>query len=195
MDLHNLYWRGEKLSMNFFGDLITIVIMAFALSMDAFSVGLGMGMVSLRLKQIFKIGIYIGIFHMIMPLIGMFLGKQISEHFGNIAGMIGGCLLLILGIQMIISSLSSKDKPFVTPIGIGLLLFAISVSLDSFSIGLSLGIFGARVAATIILFGMISTALTWLGLLMARRFKQLFGSYGEALGGSILLGFALKLLL
>jgi manganese efflux pump family protein len=182
------------LSVEFFGDLITIVIMAFALSMDAFSVGLGMGMVQLRLKQIFKIGLCIGIFHMFMPLIGMFLGKQISEHFGNIAATIGGCLLLLLGIQMIVSSLASKKEPFVTPIGFGLLLFAIGVSLDSFSIGLSLGIFGARVVATIILFGMISTALTWSGLLIARRFKSWIGSYGEALGGSILLGFALKLL-
>jgi putative Mn2+ efflux pump MntP len=178
-----------------FGELITVFIMAFALSMDAFSVGLGMGMVSLRLKQIFKIGLFIGSSHMIMPLLGMFLGKQITAHFGNVAGIIGGCLLLILGIQMIISSLTSKEEPFVTPVGIGLLLFAISVSLDSFSIGLSLGIFGARVVATILLFGITSTALTWLGLLMARRFKRWLGSYGEALGGSILLGFALKLLL
>lgn len=177
------------------GELLTIFIMAFALSMDAFSVGLGMGMVTLRLKQIFKIGIIIGIFHMVMPLLGIVLGKQISEHFGDIAAIIGGCLLLILGIQMIVSSLSSKETPFVTPVGLGLILFAISVSLDSFSIGLSLGIFGSRVMVTILLFGITSTALSWLGLLMARKFKHWLGNYGEALGGSILLGFALKMLI
>ena len=37
----------------FIGELITLSIMAFALGMDAFSVGLGMGMVKLRKKQIF----------------------------------------------------------------------------------------------------------------------------------------------
>ncbi|MDR6120978.1 putative Mn2+ efflux pump MntP [Bacillus sp. SLBN-46] len=53
------------------GELLTLVIMAFALGMDAFSVGLGMGMYKLRLRKIFEIGITIGIFHVWMPLVGL----------------------------------------------------------------------------------------------------------------------------
>ena len=34
-------------------EMITLVIMAFALGMDAFSVGLGMGLIRLRFRQIF----------------------------------------------------------------------------------------------------------------------------------------------
>ena len=50
------------------GELLTLSIMAFALGMDAFSVGLGMGMIQLRFRQILYIGLVIGIFHMFMPL-------------------------------------------------------------------------------------------------------------------------------
>ena len=50
------------------GEIVTLLLMAFALGMDAFSVGLGMGMFKLRLRQIFKIGITIGLFHVWMPL-------------------------------------------------------------------------------------------------------------------------------
>ena len=51
------------------GELLTLSIMAFALGMDAFSVGLGMGMIQLRFRQILYIGLVIGIFHMFMPLL------------------------------------------------------------------------------------------------------------------------------
>ena len=61
--------------MAMIGEIITLVLMAFALGMDAFSVGLGMGMFNLRLRQILKIGITIGLFHVWMPLVGIFAGK------------------------------------------------------------------------------------------------------------------------
>lgn len=177
------------------GELLTLMIMAFALGMDAFSVGLGMGMIRLRLRQIFYIGIVIGIFHIIMPLVGMSVGNLISSYFTDIALYIGGALLIILGIQMVVSSFSARDKVLVAPIGFGLLLFAVSVSLDSFSVGLSLGIYGVKKLLTIAMFGIFSMVLTWAGLLLGRRVQHWFGSYGEALGGSILLAFGIKLLL
>lgn len=176
------------------GEWMTLLFMSVALGMDAFSIGLGMGMLSLRLKQIMKIGITIGLFHMLMPLAGMTIGKQISLYFGNIAGLIGGLLLVILGVTMIRSSFSSNDEPFVQPVGIGLLVFALSASLDSFSVGLSLGIYGAKTWLTILMFGMMSMLLTWAGLIMGKKVQKWFGSYGEAFGGCILLAFGVKIL-
>jgi putative Mn2+ efflux pump MntP len=173
---------------------MTLLFMSVALGMDAFSIGLGMGMLSLRFNQIFKIGITIGLFHMLMPLAGMTIGKQISLHFGNIAAIIGGVLLVILGVTMIRSSFSSDDEPFVQPVGIGLLVFALSASLDSFSVGLSLGIYGAKTWLTILMFGMMSMFLTWAGLIMGKKVQKWFGSYGEAFGGCILLAFGVKIL-
>ena len=58
-----------------FEQIIPLIIMAFALGMDAFSVSLGMGMMTLKIRQILYIGVTIGIFHIIMPFIGMVLGR------------------------------------------------------------------------------------------------------------------------
>ncbi|RSK28955.1 manganese efflux pump [Bacillus sp. HMF5848] len=176
-------------------ELLTLFFMAFALGMDAFSIGLGMGMIRLRLKQIFLIGVVIGIFHIWMPLIGMVIGRFLSHQFGNIAAYLGGGLLLFLGIQMIVSSFKDDEGPMLTPVGFGLLVFAFSVSVDSFSAGLSLGIYGARTIVTVAMFGIVSMALTWLGLFIGRHTQSWFGTYSEALGGSILLAFGIKLLL
>lgn len=177
------------------GELITLIIMAFALGMDAFSVGLGMGMFQMRLRQIFKIGITIGLFHVLMPMLGMLTGQFLSERFGEIAAVIGGGLLLILGLQMIWSGFRDKEESLITPVGIGLLLFSLSVSLDSFSVGLTLGIYGAKIVLVLVCFGIGACVLTWLGLLLGRKVQGLLGTYSEALGGSILMIFGIKLLL
>jgi manganese efflux pump family protein len=177
------------------GELITLTIMALALGMDAFSVGLGMGLIRLRLRQILYIGVTIGFFHIWMPLLGMMIGKLLSDKLGTIASYAGGVLLMALGLQMVISSFRHEEESFMKPVGFGLLVFALSVSLDSFSVGLSLGIFGARTAVTIAIFGFVSMVLTWLGLILGRRVQGWLGKYSEALGGSILLAFGIKLLL
>lgn len=176
------------------GELMTLIIMAFALGLDAFSISLGMGMVSMRLRQMFYIGIVIGIFHVIMPLLGMAIGRFLSERFGSISTIAGGLLLVGLGFHIIYSSLFGEEDSKIAPAGFGLILFSLSVSLDSFSVGLSLGIYGARTVATVVIFGVVSMLLTWAGLLLGNHVKTWLGTYGEVLGGSILVGFGLKLL-
>lgn len=190
-----MLYRGGVGMPSIIGELITIVIMAFALGMDAFSVSLGMGMYKLRLRQVFKIGITIGIFHIIMPLLGIIAGRFLSAQFGEIATYIGGALLLILGVQMIWSSLSHDRESLITPTGLGLLFFALSVSLDSFSVGLTLGIFGAKTMVVLVIFGAGATLLAWLGLLIGQRVQGWLGKYSEVLGGAILFLFSLKLLI
>ncbi|MCM3567200.1 manganese efflux pump MntP family protein [Neobacillus mesonae] len=176
------------------GEIITLVIMAAALGMDAFSVGLGMGMYKLRLRKIFEIGLTIGLFHVIMPLAGILAGKLLSDKFGDLASWVGGLLLIVLGMQMIWSSLKKEAESVITPIGFGLLAFALSVSLDSFSVGLTLGIYGAKTAFVLLCFGIVATVQTWAGLLLGRKVRGWLGAYSEALGGAILLAFGIKML-
>ncbi|GER66370.1 putative manganese efflux pump MntP [Weizmannia acidilactici] len=175
-------------------EVVTLAIMALALGMDAFSVSLGLGMMKPRMRHIFYIGLTVGIFHVIMPFLGIIAGQLLSHTFGMFAQYIGGIMLVVMGLQMIVF-IFKKENESMSPSGWGIILFALSVSLDSFSVGLSLGIFGARMAVVMICFGAAATALTWLGLLIGRKFHVWLGAYGEALGGMILIIFGVKLLL
>ncbi|WP_379970675.1 manganese efflux pump MntP family protein [Ectobacillus sp. sgz5001026] len=177
------------------GELVTLVIMAFALGLDAFSVSLGMGMTRLRWGQILYIGMIIGLFHVIMPLLGIVIGRLLSEKFGSLAMIVGGVLLLGLGFHILYSSfLRGNEERSIQATGLGLYVFAFGVSLDSFSVGLSLGIYGARTVATIVIFGLVSALLTWAGLILGRHAEKMLGTYGQVLGATILIGFGLKLL-
>lgn len=175
--------------------IFTLLIMAFAIGMDAFSISIGMGVFKLRLRQIFYIGLTVGFFHVLMPLCGILAGHLLSETFGKITGYLGGVLLIVLGLQMFISGFKKEENAYVLPIGWGLIIFSLVVSFDSFSAGLSLGMFGVRSAAAVICFGVVAAFLTWSGLLLGRKFQNLLGVYGELLGGCVLIVFGIKLLM
>lgn len=177
------------------GEFLTLLLMALALGMDSFSVGLGMGMFTLRLRQIVLISATVGVFHIIMPLAGMMAGRFLSGQFGTYATYAGGLLLILLGIGMFISGLKGESESLIAPVGIGLLVFAVSVSLDSLSVGLTLGIYGARTFLAVTLFGIVATILTLCGLLLGRKVQGLLGVYSQVLGGSVLLAFGVKLFL
>jgi manganese efflux pump family protein len=151
-------------------------------------------MYRLRMKQVFNIGVTVGIFHIIMPLFGIVAGRFLSQQFDQIAGYIGGGLLMVLGLQMIISSLRKESESLLTPVGFGLILFALSVSLDSFSVGMSLGIYGAKTWLVLICFGAGAMLMSWIGLVIGRQVQGWIGKYGEIFGGTILVFFSIKLL-
>ncbi|MFD1036865.1 manganese efflux pump MntP family protein [Virgibacillus byunsanensis] len=182
------------MSINQLGEFVSLSFMAIALGMDAFSVSLGMGMQRMRLKRIALIGVIIGLFHIIMPFIGMLLGQAISERIGYLTIIFGGSLLIIIGAQMVFSAFNREAIKIVQPIGMGLFFFALSVSFDSFSVGLSLGMSGVKTVIALLLFGSASMVLTWSGLLLGKKVHGLFGVYSEILGGSILFAFGLNVL-
>ncbi|EFM09102.1 protein of unknown function DUF204 [Paenibacillus curdlanolyticus YK9] len=174
------------------GEWLTLLIMAVALGMDAFSLGVGIGMKGIGLKRILLLSAIIALFHVLMPLLGMTAGQYVSDLLGSVASRAAGVLLLLLGGHMVYNSFRGGDSPAVNHQTIwGMLLFAFSVSVDSFSVGVSLGMFAADVLYTVLLFGFFGGLMSVLGLLLGRRASRSLGEYGEACGGIILLTFGL----
>ncbi|WP_026701834.1 manganese efflux pump MntP [Salibacterium aidingense] len=170
---------------------------AAALSMDAFSMSLAVAMNQTKHINRMKTALTVGFFHMVMPCFGLFGGRWIAASFEKAALMTGGFLLLIVGLQMVWSA-SRKGEESEVPIvprGIGILFFSLLVSLDSFSIGITLGILQTSWMKVLVLFGLFSAFFTWTGLVLGGRLQSMFGSLGEIAGGMILLGLGLKLIL
>ncbi|MGU3471564.1 manganese efflux pump MntP family protein [Paenibacillus sp. D51F] len=180
------------------GQLLTLLIMALALGMDAFSLGVGIGMRGIRIQDILKLSLIIGIFHVVMPLLGLYTGHYMSFLLGHVATAAAGILLILLGGHMLLAAWRGDgESPSFTDhrTAGGMLLFALSVSVDSFSVGISLGMFAADLILTILLFGMAGGLMSVAGLLAGRRIGRSMGSYGEAAGGAILLTFGILFLL
>lgn len=177
-----------------FFDQYTLVLMALAVGLDAFSVSLSLSMQHMRRRQIFIIGILFGFPHIVLPLLGLLLGQTISTQIGHYTIILGSLLLIMIGVQMILASFNYETKQIYLPTKARLLMLALTVSLDSFPVGLSLGLSGAKIYLTLLLFGISSTCLTWLGLIIGRKVHRFLGVYSEMFGGSVLCTFGLYML-
>jgi len=178
------------------GQALTILVMAIALGMDAFSLGIGIGLKGVRLLDVLKLSSLIAVFHVLMPLGGMFTGQYVGELLGGIATTAAGALLLLLGGHMVYSSLRGEAVDSINHRTLwGMLVFALSVSIDSFSVGVSLGMFSSHVWMTVLMFGFFGGLMSVLGLMLGRRASRSLGGYGEAFGGVILFGFGLLFLI
>ncbi|WEK53982.1 MAG: manganese efflux pump [Candidatus Cohnella colombiensis] len=178
------------------GQILTIIIMAIALGMDAFSLGIGIGLKGVRLRDVLKLSLVIALFHILMPLGGMIMGQYVSSLLGGIATSVAGALLLLLGGHMVYSALRGESEGSIDHRSVGgLLIFSLSVSIDSFSVGITLGMFSAHRLITIMMFGLFGGLMSMLGLMLGRRASQSLGGYGEALGGVILFTFGLLFLI
>lgn len=182
------------MTSHFISEISSIIFLAFAISMDAFSVSLGYGLQKPRLRRIIQIGLLIGFFHMVFPFIGIVLGQLISVKVGHFTSVLSGLLLIGIGFHMLFSIFDSQRDKQIHMAKIALLSLAFIVSLDSFSIGLSLGLSEVRIAMTLILFGTISMVMTWIGMLLGRKINLYVGTYSEILGGGILISFGLHIL-
>jgi putative Mn2+ efflux pump MntP len=178
------------------GQFLTLLMIAFALSMDAFSLGIGVGMVGIRLREIVKVSITIGLFHVAMPLVGIVVGVYLSEMVGDVAVFIGGAVLMAIGIHMFWNGLlQGEEKSIIQTKGIGMLLFAFSVSLDALTVGFSFGLMEVNKLMAVILFGVMGGFMAYFGLLLGRSVGGWLGDYSEVLGGVILFAFGLKFML
>ncbi|WP_340026197.1 manganese efflux pump [Paenibacillus sp. FSL K6-1096] len=176
------------------GEIVTVAIMAVALGMDAFSLGVGIGMKGIRLLHVLQLSLLIAFFHVLMPLLGLFTGSYVGHLLGQVTTFAAGGLLVLLGGHMVFNSFREGDgasRQMDHRTGWGMLLIALSVSVDSFSVGVSLGMFVSNIVLTVLAFGACGGFMAITGLLLGRRVSRGLGDYGEALGGAILLAFGL----
>lgn len=186
--------KEGRILENTSGEILSLILLAQALALDAFSICLGIGMQRLRLKRILLISLVIGSFHVFMPFIGMILGKMIASPLESYAQLVSGIILFVIGAQMFFGAFTEEKKLLIPPVGLGLFLLAITVSIDSFTVGFGLGISGVQIMLALLLFGFFSALLSCLALLIGRKVQGFLGRYSELLGGSILCGFGLSII-
>lgn len=171
------------------GQLITLCMLAIALGMDAFSLGLALGMQGLPWARKVYISTLVGFFHMWMPLLGICIGHYLSYAMRGAAAFIGGGMLLFLGGKML---WHSKDDEHNHHSFGHVVLLAFSVSIDSLSAGLSLGLFASDQWLSVMAIGLAGTLLTIIGLSLGEWTGSWLGNYGEIIGGIILILLGMK---
>ena len=165
---------------------ITIFLIAISLSMDTFSLSLCYGTLNLSKNKVIILSIIVGIFHYFMPLIGMSIGNAIINKLIIDSKYIILIILSFIGIDMILSAIKNEEKNLLTSF-IGIILFAFSVSIDSFSTGLGLKLITNEVFDAALIFSIVSALFTYAGIKLGKYLSDKYGKIANIMGGIVLI--------
>ena len=167
----------------------TILIIGISLSMDAFSLALIYGIQGISQKNKIFLSIIVGIYHFIMPLIGLTFGNILDNINLVSIDVIASLILIYIGIDLIISASKREDRLEVNRAGF--LIFGLSVSIDSLTVGIGLKALTDNYLISSIVFSLTSLIFTYLGLTLGNIIGSKIGSYSKLIGGIILICIAI----
>ncbi len=178
--------------------LLETLAIAIALGTDAFSVAIVCGIQQFNHKSIVRISLVTAFFHIFMPLIGLYGGhfvQDILEYFFKYNGkveallnIIGSGLLMLIGFYMIIEQFINKEEELCNfnLAGWGLAVLAFSVSIDSLSVGISLGMLGHINFIVVAMIGATAGLMMASGLIFGSRVGHFLGEKAQIIGGTAL---------
>ena len=180
---------------------ITTLFIAIGLAMDAFAVSLSFGLFMKNEKKeqmIFhsiKIGLFFGLFQMIMPIIGYYIGDLIGVIVIEISRLIASGLLFIIGFKMIADSFKNRDNSLTfNPNKIYMLtILSIITSIDAFAVGVSYALLQIPILIPAIVIGMVAFIISIFGVFIGKKSGHLFEDKAKIMGGLILILIGFKI--
>jgi len=177
--------------------MIEVLILAGALSMDAFAVSIGLG--AKHNSKIMNLGlisaVYFGLFQGIMPLIGYLGGRGVLGWIEPYASWVAFLMLLLIGTKMIYESFVECREENITQITHRVIfILAIATSIDAMAAGFTLTILDVNPFLACFIIGCITFFFSWLGVLIGSRSGTWLESKAEFLGGVTLILIGVKIL-
>ena len=183
-------------------NIIEIVILAAALSMDAFAVSIckGLSVCRVQLKHMFICGIYFGFFQALMPTIGWLLGTRFSMYITEFDHWIAFILLGFIGGKMIYECITDKEDQSCKIENIldikEIIILAVATSIDALAAGITLALFPEmNILLSVSLIGVITFFICFAGVIIGNKFGIKYKSKAEFAGGLVLILLGIKILL
>ncbi|MDD6223996.1 MAG: manganese efflux pump [bacterium] len=166
--------------------ILMTLITAVGLSMDAFSLAIIYGTMNMSKTTNNLMSTMVGIFHFFMPLLGYALGKIVLNIIPVHPDIVVGVIFIALAIEMLFSI--NKDEPAkLLNNFFSVLIFAFTVSIDSFSVGIAFGALETNIYTSCIIFAMTSFIFTYIGVNLGQKLVNKFGNISTMIGSIILL--------
>lgn len=177
---------------------LELIGISVGLAMDAFAVAVatGMALQQVTSRHVFRLGFHFGLFQFMMPIIGWLAGQTLAGQFHDYDHWVAFGLLCYVGGKMLWEAWFGEDSgPENDPTrGLRLITLSVATSIDALAVGVSMALLGVSVWFPSVVIGVITAALTSIGVTFGGRIGSRWGCWAEVAGGLVLILIGFKVL-
>lgn len=185
--------------MNNIVEFITVTAIAIGLAMDAFAISIvsGSAFKEMCVRCALRMAFFFGAFQAIMPLLGYLAGNTLAAYIGSYDHWIAFGLLVLIGGKMIYESfkIEEVEKKADPSCPVTLVILSIATSIDALAVGVTLSLITQHIYAAVIVIGVITFILSYIGYVIGKRLGHFFENRIEIVGGLILIAIGAKILI
>lgn len=175
-----------------------LLLFALVLSIDSFSAAFAMGFRRFSARRAFSFAFSSAVAEGGATALGFVLGRFAKDLIVNYDHWVAFSLLAAVGLHMVWEAFHDdhdEETEEERTHGLARILFISMVtSIDSLGVGVTLGLAGANLLHYSLTIATGAFLATYLGLALAKRMPQSFGSRLEILGGGVLIALGFKML-
>ncbi len=173
---------------------ISMLLIGFAMSTDAFAAAIGKGaaMRRPRFPDALRAGLIFGVIEGVTPVIGWLLGHAASSYVQAFDHWIAFVLLGALGVHMIINGVrhdpaTDSDDPDKHHGFWHLAVTGFATSIDALAVGVGLAFLDVHIGVMAAVIGLCTLVMVTTGIMLGRVLGNLIGKRAEIAGGVILI--------
>jgi manganese efflux pump family protein len=164
--------------------MLRLLAFVLPLGVDSFAVAAALGAAGLTTAaERLRISAIFVAFEAGMPLIGVAAGGGLARLIGSVADYVAAAAVAGLGIFMLLHEAGSAEEQKGTRLtsthGLAIIALGISISLDEFAIGFSLGLVRLPVVPVIIAIAVVALVASQLGLALGSVISERFRERAE----------------
>jgi manganese efflux pump family protein len=170
--------------------MLRLLAFVLPLGVDSFAVAAALGAAGLTgIRERLRVSLIFVVFEAGMPLIGLAAGAGIARVIGDVADYLAGAAVIGLGIYMLAAGRGDEQKAgrLASTHGVAILALGISISLDEFAIGFSLGLVRLPAIPVIIAIAVQALLASQLGLTLGHQVSERFTERAEQLAALALI--------
>lgn len=170
---------------------VSILLLALAMSTDAFAaaVGKGAAMLRPRWRDALRTGAIFGVVEGLTPLLGWALGAIAQPLIEDWDHWVAFALLSGLGLHLIWKALHAGDEAAAPP-ATGLWAIAVAglaTSIDAMAVGVGLAFIEVNILVVATVIGLCTFVMVSIGVMAGRALGALIGRRAEIAGGVVLI--------
>jgi len=177
--------------------VLALLLLAVALGLDNLAAALGIGVGGVRGSARVRVAVVFGLFEAGMPVLGLLLGHGLADSLGQVARWLGGAALIAVGAFGLIHARRGAGQDKAIPFGPGeqerswrigqLLIAGLVLSGDNLAAGFALGAYHTNLAVAATVFGVVSVAMSLVGLELGARIGAAAGERSELIACALLI--------